>query len=164
MKKLYNLIFIILIIFISSFTTFVFAKNNCSNLNKENDFYPTQADMLNFSNKSTTEIETLFNQICDKIITIYSKDESFIKAFKKDKEEFNKYKFMQRDVILPHYMEDSTYYGSNYAISSDSYLNELIINKIKQYKRSIKLYCLYNDFNQNESACSDKTIKDIFTF
>ena len=57
MKKLFNLIFIILIIFISSFTTFVLAKNNYLNINKENNFYPTQADMLNFSNKSTIEIE-----------------------------------------------------------------------------------------------------------
>lgn len=164
MKKLLNLIFIILIIFISSFTTFVFAKSNYMKLNKENNFYPTQADMLNFSNKSTIEIETIFNQICDKIIKIYSNDKSFIKAFKKDIEEFNKYKFIQRDVILPHNIEDSTYYGSNYSISSDSYLNELILNKIEQYKRSIKLYCLYNDFNQDESACSDKTIDSIFTF
>ena len=154
MKKLFNLIFIILIIFISSFTTFVLAKNN---------FYPTQADMLNFSNKSTIEIENLFNKICDKIIQIYSNDKSFIKAFKKDKEEFNKYKFIQRDVVLPH-IEDPTYYGSNYSISSDSYLNELILNKINQYKRSIKLYCLYNDFNHDKSACSDKTIESIFTF
>ena len=163
MKKLFNLIFIILIIFISSFTTFVLAKNNYLNVNKENNFYPTQADMLNFSNKSTIEIENLFNKICDKIIQIYSNDKSFIKAFKKDKEEFNKYKFIQRDVVLPH-IEDPTYYGSNYSISSDSYLNELILNKINQYKRSIKLYCLYNDFNHDKSACSDKTIESIFTF
>lgn len=85
MKKLFNLILIILIIFISSFTTFVLAKNNYLNINKENNFYPTQADMLNFSNKSTIEIENLFNKICDKIIQIYSNDKSFIKLLKKIK-------------------------------------------------------------------------------
>ena len=164
MIKLSNLIFIILIIFISSFTTFVFAKNNCLNLSKENEFYPTQADMLEFSNKSTIEIENLFNKICEKIIKIYADDKSFIKAFKKDKEEFNKYKFIQRDVILPHFAENSTYYGSNYSISSDSFLNELVLNKINHYKRAIRLYCLYNDFNHDKSACSNKTIESIFTF
>ncbi len=118
--------------------------------------------MLNFSNVSVEDSDKVFEKICNKIVENFKSDKNFVAAFNTDKAEFLKYRLIQRDVILPAKKSDPMAYGSNYAIHSDAYLKELNGNKIRDYKRMVELYCLYNDYYQPANACSDTQIEKIF--
>lgn len=130
----------------------------------DNSFYPTQANMLNESSKNIEFSDSSFEKICNNIVKNFKSDKNFVTAFNEDKTEFLKYRLLQRDLILPARKSDNTAYGSNYGIHSHSYLMELNRDKINSYKRSVQLYCLYNEKCQSRQACSEKKIKEIFNY
>lgn len=141
-----------------------FAKNKPNDLKPRADdpFYPTQADMLNASSHDMEMSNQKFEKICNKIIMNFKADKDFVAAFKKDKNEYMKYRLIQRDLVLPALSSDTMAYGSNYGISSHSYLIELNEDKLKAYKRALEMYCLYNEFAQSEETCSQKRINSLF--
>ena len=124
--------------------------------------FKTQAEMTTAAEQISNVTSDEFNKICNKIINNFKADKNFINAFKADKEEFLKYRTMQINTILPAYNTNFTVYGTNYPIYAGSYMDELTINKIKDYKTTIKTYCLYNDIYQPEGACSEETIDNLF--
>lgn len=159
MKNLYKLVLIIFVC--CGFANQIFA-NTSLEPKKQNPYYPTQADMLNFASDSIEASDKNFERICNQIVQNFKADKNFVVAFNADKAEFLKYRLLQRDMILPAKKTDLTLYGSNYQVHSDSYLKELSTNKIRDYKRMVELYCLYNDFSQPQNACSDKQIQKLF--
>ena len=124
--------------------------------------FKTQAEMTTAAEQISDITSDKFEQICNKIIENYNTDNKFVTAFIADKEEFLKYRTMQINTILPAYNTNFTAYGTNYPIYAGSYMDELTINKIKDYKTTIKTYCLYNDVYQPEGACSEETIDSLF--
>ncbi len=137
-------------------------KSNDLKLRSENPAYPTQADMLNYSHSRLAKLDKQYNGICNKIIQNFKSDKGFVDAFRKDQSEFLKYRLIQRNVILPAYDNDSTAYGSNYGLHSESYILDLTSAKIKSLKQVVNDYCLYNDFAQPENACSLERIETLF--
>jgi len=132
-------------------------------LRSDDPIYPTQADMLEYSHKNYGEILSLYNILCTRIIKHFKADKNFVVAFKKDTETFKKYSLIQRDVILPSYeASKGTAYGSNYGIYSDSFLQELTLDKIKNLRNLVQTYCVYNDFNQSDDKCSEESINSLF--
>lgn len=162
MKIVRNLLLIFLTFASILLIAFANSKPNDLEPRANNPFYPTQADMLNASSHDLEISDQKFEKICNKILTSFKVDKDFVATFKKDKNEFLKYRLIQRDLILPALSSDSTAYGSNYGISSDSYLIELNEDKLKTYKRALELYCLYNEFAQPESACTKNKINSLF--
>ena len=124
--------------------------------------FKTQAEMTTAAEQISDITSDKFEQICNKIIENYKTDNKFVTAFIADKEEFLKYRTMQINTVLPAYNSDFTAYGTNYPIYVGSYRNELTINKIKEYKRAVETYCLYNDIYQPAGACSEETIDNLF--
>lgn len=124
--------------------------------------FKTQAEMVNVSIKTRDFSEKHLDEICDKIMDNFKADENFISAFKADKEAFLKYRTIQINTVLPAYNSNVTSYGTNYPIYAGSYKDELTINKIKEYKRAVETYCLYNDVYQPEGVCSEETIDNLF--
>ena len=152
--KLYQKIILIIFILISV------------GFNIKHIFWPydfkTQAEMTTAAEQISDITSDKFEQICNKIIENYKTDNKFVTAFIADKEEFLKYRTMQINTVLPAYNSDFTAYGTNYPIYAGSYRNELTINKIKEYKRAVETYCLYNDIYQPAGACSEETIDNLF--
>lgn len=126
-----------------------------------NNHFQTQSEMINYSVNISNNINSDFENICNKIIETYRTDKNFVKSFREDKENFIKYREIQINTVLP-LQSNPVSYGSNYAIYYNSYYNDITIQKIKEYKKALKLYCSYNDFAQPEDVCNDKTIDKIF--
>ena len=124
--------------------------------------FKTQAEMINVSVKTRDFSEKHFDEICNKIIKNFKADENFVRMFKLNINEYKKYQLIARDTVLPAYKNSYTAYGTNYPIYSNSYLEELNENKIKEYRRIVELYCLYNDVYQPEGTCSEETIDNLF--
>ena len=124
--------------------------------------FKTQAEMINVSVKTWDFSEESFDKICNRIINNFKSDKDFIEMFKLNINEYKKYQLIARDTILPAYKNSYTAYGTNYPIYSNSYLEELNENKIKEYRRTVELYCLYNDTYQPAGACSEETIDNLF--
>lgn len=117
----------------------------------------TQNEMILIANTKSTNIDKKLNEIYNKIITIYNSDKIFIERFKIENIEFKKYREIQIKTVLT---DDATF--SNYSIYYNSYFNELTNNKILDYKRMLKLYCLYNSHKHPKYACSEDCINNIF--
>lgn len=145
------------------FSSTSFARNDLAP-GSNDKFYPTQADMLNYSRYKLDKVDAKYNQICNKIIKNFEADKSFVGALEKDRRGFLNYRLIERDIVLPSYSKDSTFYGSNYKLYSDSYLLTLTNAKIENLKVSVTTYCLYNDFLHNSNACSEKTLKKLFKY
>ena len=105
MKFIFRLI---LIFFIYLFVSNQIFANNSLEFKNKNIHYPTQADMLNYSNKSIEDSDKNFELICKRIVENFKSDKSFIYLFNLDKSDFLKYRLIQRDLILPHIKTDST--------------------------------------------------------
>ena len=124
--------------------------------------FKTQAEMTTAAEQISNLTSDEFDKICNQIIENFKADENFISAFKADKEAFLKYRTIQINTVLPAYNSNVTSYGTNYPIYAGSYKDELTINKIKEYKRAVETYCLYNDVYQPEGVCSEETIDNLF--
>lgn len=124
--------------------------------------FKTQAEMVNVSIKTRDFSEKHLDEICNKIIENFKADENFVSMFKLNLYMYKKYQLLQRDTVLPAKKYDDTAYGTNYPIYSNSYIEELNENKIKEYKRAVETYCLYNDVYQPEGVCIEETIDNLF--
>lgn len=164
MKMIRNLLLICLLVFNFSVIAFGASKPNNLELRADDPYYPTQADMLNYSSNRLVKLDKLYNNICNKIVQNFKSDKNFVAAFQKDKAEFLKYRALQRDVILPAFDNDPRAYGTNYELHSESYLLDLTNAKIKSLKNVVSDYCLYNDFAQSKESCSQERIESLFKF
>lgn len=162
MKMIRNSVLICLLVFNFSIIAFGASKPNNLEPRSDDPFYPTQADMLNYSSNRLAKLDKLYNDVCNKIIQNFKSDKNFVEAFQKDRTEFLKYRAIQRDVILPAFDNDPTAYGTNYELHSESYLLDLTNAKIKSLKNVVNDYCLYNDFAQPEAVCSPERIESLF--
>ena len=162
MKMIRNLPLICLLCLNLSLIAWGKTRPNDLKLRADDPVYPTQADMLNYSNDRLVKLDKLYNDICSKIVQNFKPDKNFVEAFQKDRAEFLKYRAIQRDVILPAFESDPTAYGTNYELHSESYLLDLTNAKIKSLKKVVSDYCLYNDFAQPDNACSMERIESLF--
>ena len=156
MKNLFKISIILLFCII--FTS-CFARENDLELREDDPYYPTQADMLAYSHKERDEITNRYNKICDNLVKNFSKDKEFVQALRKNQGLFLEYRKSERNIVLPKRILN---YGSNWGIHSDCTLIDSTENQIKNLRKLIEDYCLYNYYEQDENACKPETLDKIF--
>ena len=158
MKNLFKISIILLFCIILSSC---FARENDLKPRADDPYYPTQADMLEYSHKRLDKKISRLNKIYDKLAKTFQKNENFVRALKKNQELFHQYRDTEREIILSH-TNIIGYYGSNYGIYSDSITLNTIEKQISNLRMLVDDYCLYNHYEQDENACKPETLDKIF--
>ena len=158
MKNLFKISIILLFCII---LTSCFARENDLKPRVDDPYYPTQADMIAYSHKERDKIINRYNKICDNLVKNFSEDKEFVQALRKNQELFIEYRKSERSIALPK-LNNGIYYGSNRSIYSDFVLIDSTENQIKNLRRLIEDYCLYNHYEQDENACKPETLDKIF--
>lgn len=142
----------LIILFLLCILFYGVGYNHCA---KKYDFH-IHPEIIKESDKDNGITDSEFETICSRIIETFKSDEQFVEYFQKDKEEFLKYRLIQIDTILPQ--------GNslpNYSVYANSYKQELTKRKVKNYKRALEAYCLYNSVEPDD-ICSDESLEKIF--
>ena len=137
-----------------------FAQESDFIVQKKGQLYPW-LDMIAFSNKEKDKITDRYNKICDNLVKNFSEDKEFIQALRKNQKLFLEYRKSERDVVLPR-ADVNLNYGFSWEVHSDVTLIESTENQIKNLRKLIEDYCLYNYYEQDENACKPETIDRIF--